>query len=246
MNPVALHAMLDELEKIAISQHRLKHPKVRKWRRSMSVSTWIAKEKDGSLYKDAEATPEPKDKAQWGRATGIGAGVGGLASAGTIGAFLPGALRDYRQFHADGLAQAVREALSYGAHPDAIIDMQIRAAKDLALNVKGEMRKVPWYLGGVGLAGALTGAGLGLGAYGAYRGIKHLVNKKKTAGLIDSAFGGHGYSQESTASPGPQVGKPASGKKKPGDSPSLDEPSSYPKTEQTQTNQSTTAPYRGS
>jgi hypothetical protein len=66
----------------------------------------------------------------------------------------------------------------------------------------------------------------------------------KDAGLIDSAYGGHGYSQESTASPGPQVGKPASGKRKAGDAPSLDEPSSYPKTEQVQTNQSTTAPYR--
>jgi inorganic pyrophosphatase-like protein/uncharacterized protein DUF5661 len=38
-----------------------------------------------------------------------------------------------------------------------------------------------------------------------------------------------------------QVGKPASAKVKPGDVPSRDEPSSYPKTEQTQTNRSTIA-----
>ncbi len=112
-----LAAMRDELEKIAVSQHRLRGSKVRTGRRPLSVASLLRKEKDGSLYKDA--------------------------------------------------------------------------------------------------------------------------------GLIDSAFGGHGYSQESTASPGPQVGKPAQGKVKKNDVPSLDEPYTYPKTEQVQTNQSTTAPYRG-
>lgn len=48
----------------------------------------------------------------------------------------------------------------------------------------------------------------------------------------------HNYS---LARPTSQMGKPARGKRKPGDVPSMDEPSSYPKTEQSQTNSSTTA-----
>lgn len=48
----ALASMCDELEKIAISQHRLRLNKVRNGRRPLSVTNWLKKEKDGSLYKD--------------------------------------------------------------------------------------------------------------------------------------------------------------------------------------------------
>ena len=224
MNPAELHAFLDELEKIAISKGRLKVSQTRAGRRSMSVDTWLRKEKDGSLYKDAEA--EPEDKAHWGRAAGVGA----LAGTGA----LVGLAESSRRAHAD-LAKALYEAVGEPL-PPGMLEGPRAAAHWLGKAV----REQPLHAA----AFPALGAAAGLGAYGLYRGAKHLMNKKKTAGLIDSAYGGHGYSQESTASPGPQVGKPASGKKKAGDAPSIDEPSSYPKTEQVQTNQSTTAPYR--
>lgn len=46
---------------------------------------------------------------------------------------------------------------------------------------------------------------------------------------------------DSVGSLEPQVGKPARRKKRWGDVPNLDDPEDYPKTEQTQTSQSTTA-----
>ena len=49
------------------------------------------------------------------------------------------------------------------------------------------------------------------------------------------------WQNDTLARPGPQVGKPAKRKRKPGDVPDLDNPDNYPKTEQVQTNQSTTA-----
>lgn len=44
---------LDELEKIAISRHRLRVSQSRKGRRPMRVDTLLRKEKDGTLYKTA-------------------------------------------------------------------------------------------------------------------------------------------------------------------------------------------------
>lgn len=51
--PILREAFADELEKIAISMGRLRMPKARRGRRSMTVSTFLRKEKDGSLYKKA-------------------------------------------------------------------------------------------------------------------------------------------------------------------------------------------------
>lgn len=47
-------AFLDELEKIAVSRHRLSVAQSRKGRRPMTVSTLLKKEKEGTLYKHAQ------------------------------------------------------------------------------------------------------------------------------------------------------------------------------------------------
>lgn len=57
-------AFFDELEKIAASFRRLRMPKSRIGRRSMSVATLLRKEKDGTLYrKHAEARVSFEDPA---------------------------------------------------------------------------------------------------------------------------------------------------------------------------------------
>ena len=47
-------AFVDELEKIAVSKHRLRVAQSRKGRRPMRVDTLLRKEKEGTLYKNAE------------------------------------------------------------------------------------------------------------------------------------------------------------------------------------------------
>lgn len=56
-----LAGFVDELEKIGSSHGRMQIPKERKGRRSMTVSTLLKKEKDGTLYKagDAAGNPQP-------------------------------------------------------------------------------------------------------------------------------------------------------------------------------------------
>lgn len=326
MNPAELRAFLDELEKIAISSHRLRMSKTRSGRRPMSVDTMLRKEKEGSFYKEAytlsdiaaglglasaagaglgalgagegersEAAvrgglgtlvgsslgglggaiaggghlkyvvpaalgggvlghllsrkQEGSEKEHWGRAAGVGAGVGGLTGLGMAGLSIRDALRDRAASPPMTLGRALehmrRNASSYDTEASVLEGAKRLVEADLAHHA-AIPRRIAGVTAQIGAGGMALGALGALGAYGAYRGAKRLLKGRgeKTAGLIDSAYGGHGYSNESTASPGPQVGKPASGKKKPGDSPSLDEPSSYPKIEQVQTNQSTTAPYR--
>ncbi len=55
-----LAAFVDELEKIAASHGRMKLPKERKGRRPMSVTTLLRKEKDGTLFKEADAQGRPE------------------------------------------------------------------------------------------------------------------------------------------------------------------------------------------
>jgi hypothetical protein len=47
-------AFLDELEKIAVSRHRLSVAQSRKGRRPMTVTTLLKKEKEGTLYKHGQ------------------------------------------------------------------------------------------------------------------------------------------------------------------------------------------------
>lgn len=51
---VSYPALLDELQKIAAAKARMTVPQTRKGRRPMRVDTMLRKEKDGSLYKQAE------------------------------------------------------------------------------------------------------------------------------------------------------------------------------------------------
>lgn len=48
------NGFLDELEKIAVSKHRLDVAQSRKGRRPLKVETLLRKEKDGTLYKKAQ------------------------------------------------------------------------------------------------------------------------------------------------------------------------------------------------
>lgn len=56
MHPVGVlrTAFLDELEKIAVSRHRMNVSQTRKGRRPMRVDTLLKKEKEGTLYKKAQ------------------------------------------------------------------------------------------------------------------------------------------------------------------------------------------------
>lgn len=47
-------AFFDELEKIAVSKHRLSVAQARQGRRPMTVSTLLKKEKEGTLYKKGQ------------------------------------------------------------------------------------------------------------------------------------------------------------------------------------------------
>lgn len=60
MDPAQLHGFLDELGKVAASHGRMKLPKERKGRRPMSVTTLLRREKDGTLYKEADAQGGPQ------------------------------------------------------------------------------------------------------------------------------------------------------------------------------------------
>ena len=58
-------AFFDELEKIAVSRHRLSVAQSRKGRRPMRVDTMLRKEKDGTLYKNAQPfSTGPADPAE--------------------------------------------------------------------------------------------------------------------------------------------------------------------------------------
>lgn len=59
-DPVVRGSFLDELRKLAASKHRLSMSKTRSGRRSLSVSTLLKKDKEGTLFKKAEAEPEFK------------------------------------------------------------------------------------------------------------------------------------------------------------------------------------------
>jgi hypothetical protein len=48
-------AFVDELEKIAVSRHRLSVAQSRKGRRPLRVDTLLRKEKDGTLYKTSQS-----------------------------------------------------------------------------------------------------------------------------------------------------------------------------------------------
>lgn len=70
---------LDELEKIAISMRRLRLPKTRQGKRSISVMNFLKKEKDGSLYKDAGVSMNPMHVSLFDEIEKIALGLSGTS-----------------------------------------------------------------------------------------------------------------------------------------------------------------------
>lgn len=249
-------AFLDELHKIAASKGRMRVSKSRSGRRSMRVSTLLRKEKDGSLYKDTKI------------ASALGTNSEGFKLQGkTDVRGIPVAIENRKGSvrkgkNDDGSEWKTKYKVPYGyiegtkgADGDEI-DAYVGGDRDadevyvvhqkddkgkydedtvmLGFRSKAKARKAildhyddPKYVGSISTV--------------AMDRFRDMLGKAKGKKLVKMSAIQGAHQSDSVGYPSPQVGKPARAKRKPGDVPSRDDPSTYPKTEQSQTNQSTTA-----
>jgi hypothetical protein len=249
-------AFLDELHKIAASRGRMRVPQSRSGRRPMRVDTMLKKEKDGSLFKDTKI------------AAAFGTNSAGYKLQGkTDVRGIPIAIENRKGSvregtNDDGTKWKTKYKVPYGyiegtkgADGDEI-DAYVGGDRDadevyvvrqkddkgkydedtvmLGFRSKAKAKKAildhyddPKYIGRIMTV-----------ALDRFREMLGKANGKK---LTKIAVHQGSDQHDSLARPAPQVGKPAKRKKKVGDVPDLDNPEDYPKTEQVQTNQATTA-----
>ncbi len=255
-------AFLDELQKIAASKGRMRVSQSRSGRRSMRVDTMLRKEKEGSLFKDT------KIAAAYGT-NSKGFKLQGKTEVQGIPVAIEnrrGSVREGK--NDDGSSWKTKFKVPYGyiegtkgadgEEIDAYVGPDKSSTKAFVVHQKQENGK---YDEDTVMLGFKSKAEAKKAIRAHYDDAKYIgdvvgMGLSKLRELLDGAngskltkissastgFTAHGaFPNDSLARPGPQVGKPAQGKKKKGDVPSRDEPETYPKTEQVQTNQSTTA-----
>jgi hypothetical protein len=238
-------AFLDELYKVAASKGRMRVSQSRSGRRPMRVSTMLRKEKEGSLYKDTKLAHKLQGKTD---VRGIP-----IAIENAKGSVRKGVDEDGHKWrtkykvpygYIEGTKGADNEEIDayVGGFRDADEVHVVHQKKEdgsydedtvmLGFKDKAHAKKTihehyddPKHIGSISTVPMDR--------------FREMLGKGKKLSKISAVQGPS--VNDSVTQPEPQVGKPASGKKKPGDVPSRDEPSSRPKVESTQTNQATTA-----
>lgn len=248
---VSYDAFLDELRKIAAAKARMTVPQTRKGRRPMRVDTMLRKEKDGSLFKEAEDFGTNKDGYKLQGKTEV-QGLP-IAIENRKGSVREGENDDGSKWRTKyklpyGYIEGTKgadgdEVDAYvGPHKDADTAFVVHQKKDdgsydedtvmLGFKSKADAKKAilahyddPKYVGAVVPV--------------AMERLKGLVAAKKKLTKIAapaSLFPAKPWPASDEAEP---KGLKASAQKKPGDVPSLEEPSTYPKAESVQTNRAT-------
>lgn len=224
------------LVKVAISSGRLRVSQARKGRRPMSVDTLLRKEKDGTLYKEAESVEEKVQDLRQRISGLVGVDPAELGRGRIVSSTFGRMKEGLKELVEPSLAEKISAAHQVH-HPEYY---EVGPAES----------KVPWYataLGGTGgalvgqrllkkrpvagaLLGTLAGTGLGLEA-GTALGRKIDVMRKKAGSQqpMQRMFGegaARGIDNYIMQDFG-LGGKPATSKVKPGDAPSRDEAPSY-------------------
>ena len=151
-------SFLDELEKIAVSKHRMTVAQARKGRRPMRVDTLLKKEKEGTLYKSAPfdapfGSYPPGPSARRSKKKGDvptyhdGAPTGGqLESFGTT--TVPGVLSQHRRVHfgtplAQTMGDELRKISALGGLLDALTTEQREFLKQAGVldSARGALRR---------------------------------------------------------------------------------------------------------
>jgi hypothetical protein len=175
-------SILDEQQvKLAISQGRMRLSKSRKGRRPMRVDTFLRKEKDGSLYKNANWE---KRYEQLSEALGVKPeDLSRTRILGTAASKVKQSLEDVMDKESSSLAQKIA-ALHREEHPE-------RYAKEAAGPVE---KKLPWYTTALG---GTSGAMLG----------RKLMKKSPVAGALLGTLAGTAVGLEGGEALGKRVDK---------------------------------------
>ncbi len=184
----------DAMEKMAVSKGRLRVAKSRKGRRPMSVTTYLRKEKEGTLYKEADTPSYIRDRIDSVEdATGVR--VGELKR------------RQIPATVASKAREGLKELKGFFSKK-ASVSEQVAAEHRDRQKTASYTEKMPWYTAGVGaasgdiigrkllkkrpVAGALLGtlAGTGIGLEGGTAVAKKLDSRAaKTAGALKPGRG---------------------------------------------------------
>lgn len=201
------------MAKMAVSKGRLRVSKSRKGRRSMSVTTYLRKEKEGTLYKESADFRDTLDEHSEDIDINKLRGLSRRRLPGTLTAEARSGLEDLKN-------------LAFGKKAD--VSEQIVAEHQERLEKSSSYEeKMPWYTtAGLGTAGAMVG--------------KKLLKKAPGVGAVIGALAGTGMGLEGGTALGKKLDqrKSAEAKGKPGDSPTASSASHSVATEMYPWNQS--------